>query len=138
MGGQDIIGMIKNRFVETGNPAQIPLLRGDSSFKAEVSTDGIYVDNLGNQPFLPWSVFIEAVSVLKANGGRARRGNAYSKLGEKDLPLNSIEGHIAHIVYKNKIGDSVFRRITPIACILIWAKLCRHKPGELLLSGVSK
>lgn len=136
MRDQDIIGMIKSRFVEAGNPARIPLLRGDGSFKAEVSTEGIYVDNLGNQPLLPWNVFIETISILKANGDRARRGNAYSKLGEKDLPLNSIEGHIAHIVYKNKIGDSVFRRITPIACILIWAKICRHKPGELLLSGL--
>lgn len=45
-----------------------------------------------------------------------------SKLGEKRLPLNSVEGHVAHKVYGSKEGYYVFRRITPITCILIWAK----------------
>lgn len=73
-------------------------------------------------PFLRWSVFIEAVSVLKSNGGRAKRGDAMkSKLGEEGLPVNSVEGHVAHMVSGYHEGDNVFRRITPIACILIWA-----------------
>ena len=35
------------------------------------------------------------------------------KLGEEELPTNSIEGYIAKEVYGKSIGDSVFRRITP-------------------------
>jgi hypothetical protein len=117
-----------------GNPTQIPLLKGDESFEAELSTDGIYVDNLGTQPFLPWVVFTETVSLLKKSGGRAPRGDAMnSKLSESKLPINSVEGHIAHIVYGKQLGDTIFRRITPIACILIWSKICRHEPGELVL-----
>lgn len=129
---------IKSRFDEVGNPARIPLLRGGRTFNAEITKDGIYVDNLGNQPFLIWDAFIEAVSILKANGGRAKKGDAMkSKLCEQDLPLNSIEGHIAHVVYEYQKGDYVFRRITPIACILIWAKICQHKPGELILAATA-
>jgi hypothetical protein len=43
-----------------------------------------------------------------------------AKLGESNLPIDSIEGHIANVIYGKKLGDSVFRRITPISCILIW------------------
>jgi hypothetical protein len=133
----DVINLIKNKFNEVGNPARVPLIRGNETFKAEISKDGIIVDNLGNQPHLKWNVFTEAVSILKANGGKAKKGDAMkSKLGEKGLPLNSIEGHIAHTVYGYQEGDTVFRRITPIACILIWAKICQHKPGELIISAL--
>jgi hypothetical protein len=112
------------------------LIRGNKTFEAEISGDGIIVDNLGNQPYLPWNVFVEAVSILKENGGQAKKGNAMnSKLGERGLPIDSIEGHIAYKVYGYKEGDSVFRRITPIACILIWANICKHKPGKLILSN---
>lgn len=138
MQDQELINLIKNKFEEISNPARIPLIRGNGTFKAELSTDGIYVDNLGNQPFLKWDVFIEAVSILKANGGQAKKGNAMnSKLGDRDLAFDSVEGHVAHRVYGYKEGDSVFRRITPISCILIWAKICLHKPGLLILDNLS-
>ena len=120
-----------------GNPTQIPLLKGGRSFEAKLSADGIYVDNLGNQPFLPWVVFTETVALLKRSGGRAARGDAMkSKLDERNLPINSVEGHVAHVVYGKQRGDSAFRRVTPIACILIWAEICRHEPDELVLSGI--
>lgn len=76
MENQNIINIIKNNFDEVGNPAPIPLIKGSNTFRAELSKDGIYVDNLGNQPFLPWKVFLETVSILKANGGRALKGDA--------------------------------------------------------------
>lgn len=132
----DVVNLIKKKFDEVGNPARVPLIRGNKTFEAEISQDGIFVDNLGNQPRLHWNVFVEAVSILKENGGHAKKGNAMnSKLGEKGLPIDSIEGHIAYKMYGYKEGDSVFRRITPIACILIWANICKHKPGKLILSN---
>ena len=66
---------IKHRFAETGSPVQVPLLK-DGSFMATLTDEGIKVDNLGNQPFLPWAVFQEAVCVLIRNRGSAKRGNA--------------------------------------------------------------
>ena len=129
-----VIGEIKSMFFQTGNPSKIPMLRGDRSITAEFDEQGIWVDNLGNQPFLPWIVFQETINILHQNGGKAKRGNAMNcKLGEPGLQFNSIEGHIAHVVYGKQVGDTVFRRITPIACILIWARVCRAVPGELIL-----
>lgn len=131
----DIINILREGFGEIDNISKIPLLKGGGTFTAKISDKGIYVDNLGNYPFLPWEVFIESISLLKEKGGKAKRGNAMQfKLGEIGLPLDSIEGHIAHVIYRKKTGDTVFRRITPIACILIWSKICTHSPGELLLS----
>jgi hypothetical protein len=56
-----------------------------------------------------------------------------SRLGAPGLPLDSIEGHVAHVVYGRQLGDTVFSHITPIACVLIWAGVCRSEPGELAL-----
>lgn len=125
---------IKRKLAETGNTASIPLLKGGGTFNAQLTEQGIIVDNLGAQPFLPWAVFEEAVNLLIRNGGSAERGDAMnSRLGEDNLPIDSIEGHIAHAVYGKSIGDAVFRRITPVACILIWAGVCEHAPGKLIL-----
>jgi hypothetical protein len=49
------------------------------------------------------------------------------------MPLDSIEGHIAWVVYGKKEGQPVFRRITPIAGIMVWAGVCKTEPGELIL-----
>lgn len=129
------VEIIRHKFAETDHPVQIPLLKGDS-FEATLTEEGIKVDNLGTQPLLPWAVFQEAVCVLLRNGGRAERGDAMgAKLGEEGLSLESIEGHIAHVVYGKHPGDTVFRRVTPVACILIWAGICESAPRELILRG---
>jgi hypothetical protein len=114
----------------------VPLLIGGRSFTAEIAADGVRVDNLGAQPLLPWAVFEEAVSVVARVGGHADRGDAMKcRLGDDGLSLDSVEGHIAAVVYGKRPGDTVFRRITPVACILIWAGICRAGPGELVLVG---
>jgi hypothetical protein len=126
--------IIKRKFREIGNNAiRIPNKKG-GSFNAAITEDGIEVDNLGNQPFLPWQVFEEAVWLMDTNGGEARLGKAMnSRLGQADLPFDSIEGHIARQVYEKKSGDWVFRRIVPVANILIWAGICRSARGRLIL-----
>jgi hypothetical protein len=129
------VSTIKHKLTVSGGTVQIPLLKG-GHFTAEIADEGIKVDNLGSQPLLPWAVFEEAVSLLVREGGRAKRGDAMgSRLGDVGLPEDSIEGHIALVVYNRRPGDTVFRRITPIACILIWAGICRAEPHELVLLG---
>ncbi len=128
-----VIEVIKAKFGTAGRPVRIPLQKGHP-FKASLTDDGVLVDNLGAHPLLRWIVFEEAIEVLKRNGGRADKGNAMEcRLGDEGLSLESIEGHIAHAVYGKQIGDSVFRRISPIAAILAWAGLCDNAPGELIL-----
>ena len=127
------VEQIRNELNKTGCPAIIPLLKG-GTFTARIVNEGVEVDNLGNQPFLNWSVFQETICVLVRNGGSAMRGNAMnSRLGDPDLSLDTVEGHVAHVVYGKQIGETVFRRITPIACILIWSGLCKAEPHKLIL-----
>ena len=127
------VNAIQLKFNGVGHPVKIPKLRA-GTFTAEMTANGIKVGNLGTQPHLPWAVFQEAICILIRNGGRAIRGDAIGgKLGDAKLPLDSIEGHIAQVVYGKHRGDSVFRRITPIACILIWAGICEARPRELIL-----
>jgi hypothetical protein len=131
-----VVDRIKRRFEVAGPTARIPLLRGGRIFTAEITAEGIRVDNLDKQPLLPWAVFEETVALLGRNGGRADRGNAMGpRLGDDALSLDSVEGHIAAAVYGQRRGEAVFRRITPVACILIWAGICGHRPGELVLLG---
>ncbi len=133
MDGITVVSAIKRKFEQSDSPAKIPMQKR-GTFTAELKTDGIFVDNLGSQPFLPWIVFQETICVLIRNEGRASRGNAMNaKLGDEDLSLDSIEGHIAQVVYGKSVGESVFRRIAPIAGILIWAGVCEALPGELAL-----
>lgn len=133
MDGITAVELIKQKFQNIGRPIAIPLKKG-RYFTATLTEDGIEVDNLGNQPLLPWKIFAETINLLVRNGGRAERGDAMnSKLGDPDLTLDSIEGYIAHNVYGKQIGESVFRRISPIAAILEWAGLCDSAPRELIL-----
>jgi hypothetical protein len=129
------VQIIREKFAQNGSRVEIPLLKGNKPFRAEISPNGVFVDNLGTQPFLPWVVFQEAVSLLIIRGGKAEKGDAMNaKLGDPNLGFDSVEGHVASVVYNKKKGDSVFRRITPIACILIWAGICKSLPHELVLS----
>lgn len=112
---------------------RIPLLRG-GTFWAELTEGGIQVSNLHSQPLLPWAAFEETVRLLARKGRRAIRGNAMEgKLCEGALPLDSVEGRVAQAVYGKRPGESVLRRITPVACILIWAGICEAAPGALVL-----
>jgi hypothetical protein len=128
----DVVTIIKKAF--GGNDsAKIPMMK-KGSFTAELEPEGISVDNLGSNPLLTWNVFVETVELLKRNGAKARKGNAMNfKLGDNELPLDSVEGHIASKIYQRKPGQSVFRRITPIAAILSWAGICENKKGFLRL-----
>jgi hypothetical protein len=127
------VKIIKDKFEQCGRVADIPKVKG-GYFKAKIVEGGIEVDNLGNLAFLPWAVFQEAICLLIRNNGRAARGDAMAaKLGDPGLESLTIEGHIAQVVYGKRAGESVFRRITPISCILIWAGLCEPGRGELIL-----
>ncbi len=131
--GTAAIDVIRQKFSESRSPAHIPLQRG-GSFTARLVDGGLEVDDLGDQTLLPWKVFEETVDLLARNGGRAERGDAMtSKLGDEGLPLDSIEGHIAYVVYGKQEGDSIFRRISPVAAILVWAGICAYEPRELVL-----
>ena len=96
---------------------------------------GVNVSNLGNNNFLPIEVFAVTISLLICSeNNEAQKGNAMRfKLGNDGLALNSVEGHVALVIYGQKKGNIVFRRITPISHILAWAGICKNCRGFLKL-----
>ncbi len=126
---------IKDKFKELeSTTVEIPLMRKNQSFKAHLRNNGIEVSNFGTQNFLAWEAFEATIKLLEQEGGSAKKGDAFKgKLGYKLLSLNSVEGHLAYNVYDKKKGSTIFRRISPISAILVWAGLCKHGRGELIL-----
>lgn len=126
---------IKKKFkVLASTIVEIPLMKKNQSFIAQLNDKGIEVSNLGTQKFLAWEAFEETIKLLENENGSAKKGDAIKgKLGDDYLPLNSVEGHLAYIIYAKKEGATVFRRISPISAILVWAGLCTHGRGELIL-----
>lgn len=134
-----VISKIKSQFDKKGNPAKIPLMSGKHFFEARSETDGVYVDNLKKESFLPWEIFSEAVNYIKENGGKVKKGNATnSRLGDPNLGLDTLEGYIASKVYGCRIGDPVFKRVNPIASILAWAEVCENTRGQIGLISKEK
>ncbi len=95
---------------------------------------GVQVDNLGASPLIPWVVFSEVESLLDEFPEGAIRGNARGllRLGDRGLDLDTVEGRVASRVFGTEPGKSVFARITPISCLLVWAGVCKHMPGKLV------
>lgn len=73
-------------------------------------------------------------SLSKANDLTLSNGNAQKyRMGDNGLGPNTIEYIVAKEIYDKKDGDSVDRRISVIANILIAANLCNPKKGHLTL-----
>jgi hypothetical protein len=131
--GRTAVYMIRGKFKENLTSVKVPLQNG-RSFSAYLVKEGLHVDSLGGQSLLTWEVFEETVNFLITKGGQAKRGDSMqARLGGDGLPLDSIEGHLANVIYGRQKGDSVFRRISPIAAILVWARVCYSEPGVLIL-----
>lgn len=99
--------------------------------------DGIEVTCLndsGHKNFLPWGVFWASIEIMQKNNGVAKRGSAQGgRLGSNELPFDSVEGYVAHVIYGKKDDDSVFQRISPIAHILIASGVCIDQRADLQL-----
>ena len=140
MNVMEAVDTVRHRFASAGNTVKIPNRLGEV-FTATLVDGGVQVDNLvppsGPSSFIPWAAFQEAVCILIRNGGRAKRGDAMrARLGDPDLPLDSVEGHVAHVVYGHPLGRAVFRRIVPVDGILVWAGICEVAPNELILRDI--
>ena len=127
------INKIKLKFGEIEKIVLIPLPFG-GFFSARETTEGIMVDNLGFYPFLPWTVFVEVINFLIGRNGRAEKGFSMSaRLGDEGLSLETVEGHLAHVIYDKKEREIVFRRVSSISAILVWAGVCNATTEELIL-----
>ena len=125
---------IVQKLTAAGGFAEIPKQR-KGAFTAQLNADQqcIHVNCLGNYPNIPLRAFDVVEALLRKKQGKALRGNAMNfRLGEERLPCDSVEGRVAHKLYGLSVGDVVFRRITPLTCILVWAGVCVHGKGMLI------
>ncbi len=132
-----VIAKIKEKLNECDGKTTIKLLQGD--------TCEIWFDTFGKglvSPKIPpanqliWEAFDAAVEVVVNNGGKAAKGNARSgaKLGSNELPLNSVEGFIAHKVHGVQEGETAFGPGFVISAVLDWAGICRNERGFLSIN----
>lgn len=132
-----VIKKIKEKLNTTGGRASIPLYSGDL---CEIGFDpngkGLVSPKIPVPNHLIWEVFNAAVEVVIQNGGKAMKGKARSgaKLGSDDLPLESVEGYIAHKVHGAQIGETAFGPGFVIAAVLDWAEICNNERGYLTIN----
>lgn len=131
-----VVMRIKERLNASDGRALIPLFRGDL---CEIGFDpngkGLISPKIPPANQLTWKAFDAAVEVVIQSGGKAKKGNAQSgaKLGSDALPLDSVEGYIAHKVNHVEIGKSAFGPGFVIAAILDWAGICHNERGYLTI-----
>ncbi len=127
------INKIKLKFGDIEKIVLIPLPFG-GFFSARMTREGIMVDNLGFYPHLPWAVFVEVINFLIRKNGRPEKGFSMSaRLGDEGLSLDTVEGHLAHVIYGKKVRDIIFRRVSSISAILVWAGVRDTTTNELIL-----
>lgn len=125
---------IVQRLQQHGGVAQVQNQRG-GSFTATLHLKHgyVHVDCLGSSPNIPLAAFDAIERLLEEKQGRALRGSAMRyQLGTDGLPLDSVEGRVAHITFNRQLGTNVLQRITPMACLLVWAGVCVHGRGVLI------
>ncbi|MEJ8555043.1 DUF2089 family protein [Tepidibacter sp. Z1-5] len=129
-----VVTRIKEKLNNCGGKATIQLLQGDPcDIWYDANGKGLVSPKIPPANQLVWGVFDAAVEVVINNGGKAIKGKARSgaKLGSDDLPLDSIEGYIAHKVHGVQEGETAFGPGFVIAAVLDWAEICNNKRGYI-------
>lgn len=134
------LNVLKARLLEVCDAGVAIAVQGGGNFQATPvmcgeTLTGVNVTNLGAEAFLPMDVFVATLSLLYlSDDHQAAKGSAQAaRLGEPGMELDTIEGHVAHLVFGTLPGNHAFRRITPIARILEWAGVCENGHGWLRL-----
>lgn len=134
-----VIKKIKEKLNACDGRTTISLLQGD---QCEIWYDsngkGLVSPKIPPANQLIWEAFDAAVEVIIQNGGKAVKGKARSgaKLGSDDLPLDSIEGYIAHKVHGVQEGETAFGPGFVIAAILDWAGVCNNERGYVSINSM--
>ncbi|WP_336990067.1 DUF2089 family protein [Bacillus infantis] len=132
-----VVRRIKGKLNKNSGRASIPLYRGDlCDIGFDSSGNGLFSSKIPVPNHLTWKVLDAAVEVVIKNGGKAMKGMARSgaKLGSSELPIDSVEGYIAHKVHGIQIGETAFGPGFVIAAILDWAGICRNERGYVTLN----
>lgn len=132
-----VVRTIKEKLNDNNGRAIIRLYQGDScAIWFDEKGKGLVSPKIPPANQLVWEVFDAAVEVVLSNGSKAVKGKARSgaKLGSDDLPLNSVEGYIAHKVHGVKEGETAFGPGFVICAVLDWADICKNERGYLTMN----
>jgi len=133
-----VIKTIKEKLNANNGRATIRLYQGDGcDIWFDENGKGLISHKIPPANQLIWEAFDAAVEVVVKNGGKAPKGKARSgaKLGSDDLPLDSVEGYIAHKVHGVKEGETAFGPGFVICAVLDWAGICNNERGYLTLNS---
>lgn len=127
------VKLIKEKLDKYGGKATIELLQGDPcDIWYSKDGSGLESNKIPLPKQLTWEVFDTAIELVLKEGGRVDKGNARNgKLGDHILPMNSLEGYIAHKVHGIEEGQSAFGPGFVISAILDWACICNNKRGYI-------
>ena len=127
--------IIRAKLKSCGGRAIVHTARGLAR-EIVASPDGrsFICDQLPIKPPYQYEVFDVIVDLLRANNGKARKGNGRNyKLGEPDCDETTVVGAIAYN-YSGKIkGQSVFDPVFILAAVLEWAGIAYNDRGWLIL-----
>ena len=132
----DVVRKIKEKLNDNGGKAIISLYSGDScDIGFDTNGKGLVSSKIPPKNQLTWEAFDAAIEIVIENGGKIIKGNArMGKLGSDYLPIDSLEGHIAHKVHGVQIGESAFGPGFVIAAVLDWAEICHNERGYLRIN----
>lgn len=129
-----VVAKIKEKLNACGGRTSIRLLQGEMcDIWFDTNGKGLVSPKIPPANQLVWEAFDAAVEVVLKNGGKAIKGKARSgaKLGSDDLPVDSVEGYIAHKVHGVQIGKTAFGPGFVVAAVLDWAEICNNERGYL-------
>jgi len=130
-----VVKSIKDRLNKAGGHARIPMISAGKVMDIWYDSDdnGLECDKIPVPNQLTWEVFIAAYSIAAAQEGTLYKGYARSgKLGSDKLPLDSLEGYVAHAVHGVEEGKSAFSPGFAIAAILDWAGIFINERGSTI------
>lgn len=128
-----IVKKIKQKLNQSGGSETIPLLQGGPcEIWYSLNGKGLESSKIPLENQLTWDVFTATVELVIEKGGKAVKGNARAgRLGSDRLPLDSVEGNIAHKVRGLQEGDSAYGPGFVVCSILDWAEICKNERGFL-------
>lgn len=129
--------IVKAKLLENGGRVIVRTARGlPCEIIAQPDGKSFVSPKLPVKPPYEYRVFDTVVDVLKANGGRARKGNGRSfKLGHPECDESTVVGAIAKNYAGKKEGDSVYDPVFVLAAVLEWADIVTNQRGELILTA---
>ena len=125
-----IVKAIKDKFLQCGRIAKMPMLKGEP-LDIWIASSGKGVENSGFPALVcEWNILESIVEKANELGGIMYRGDAAAqkgaKIGSPDLSLDTIEAFVSIEFYGGKVGASTTRRSTYYSAILAWAGIVEN------------